>query len=91
MTNGERRLYQLSLMMSHITGMPKDYCSGIIQNTLVGQNILEENEVTMYDQQTANLYDIATELKFIVDKLTTDNIVDAMMNLHILEKEGDTH
>lgn len=93
MTSGEYRLHQLSWMMSFITGMTQDYCSDIIRETSVGQNVLDENEVTMYDQQTANLYDISVELKSkgthknIVDQLTIDNIVKAMMNLHYLEEE----
>lgn len=92
MTSGEYRLHQLSWMMSFITGMIQNYCSDIIRETSVGQNVLDENEVTMYDQQTANLYDIAVELKSkgtyenIADQLTVDNIVKAMMNLHYLER-----
>ena len=62
MRDDEKRMRQLMLMFSDITGKPQKEAKKIILETETGVAVAEKNETVLYEQQTENLYSIAMEL-----------------------------
>ena len=62
MRNDEKRMSQLVLMFSDITGKSHKEAKAIILETETGVAVAEKNETVLYEQQTENLYSIAMEL-----------------------------
>jgi ribosomal protein S13 len=87
-----KRIAQLTFMLSDITGIGENEARGIIVSTEVGKLILDNNSTVLYEQQTENLYEIAREIserkeyENIVSLLTIPNIVNAGKRLREHEK-----
>jgi hypothetical protein len=87
-----KRIAQLTFMLSDITGIGENEARGIIVSTEVGKLILDNNSTVLYEQQTENLYEIAREIserkeyENIVSLLTIPNIVNASKRLREHEK-----
>jgi ribosomal protein S13 len=87
-----KRIAQLTFMLSDITGIGGNEARGIIVSTEVGKLILDNNSTVLYEQQTENLYEIAREIserkeyENIVSLLTIPNIVNAGKRLREHEK-----
>lgn len=62
MRDDEKRMSQLVLMFSDITGKSHKEAKEIILETETGIAVAEKNEIVLYEQQTENLYSIAMEL-----------------------------
>ena len=62
MRDDEKRMSQLVLMFSDITGKSHKEAKAIILETETGIAVAEKNEIVLYEQQTENLYSIAMEL-----------------------------
>jgi len=62
-TLGKKRMHELVLMFSYITGRSLDESKKIILSTETGKAVCENNMSVLYEQQTENLYCIAMELK----------------------------
>ena len=86
-----KRMRQLILMLSEISGRTLSECESIIRKTETGKAILGGNEMVLYEQQTENLYCIAQELREIREYedvaglLSVENIVCSMQKLQELE------
>lgn len=82
-----KRINQLVSMFSYITGKTKEESLDIILQTETGNAALRNDEMTLYEQQTENLYSIALELEHFSEykelgkMLTEENIVKAMKHL----------
>lgn len=62
-TLGKKRMHELTLMFSYITGRSLDESQKIILSTETGKAVYDNNISVLYEQQTENLYGIALELK----------------------------
>ena len=82
------RIEQLTEMLSYIANIDKEKARQLVVSTRTGQDILANNITVLYEQQTANLLDIAQELResrnktynVIAEMLTIDSIVNAEKN-----------
>lgn len=81
MSIGERRIKLCADIISYITGMSYKDAKKLVIGTHVGQALLDDNKTYLYDQGTANVYDIIKELDSeyddIKEKFTVESIVDA--------------
>lgn len=83
------RLQQLIFMFAQITNMSTKESEAIILETDTGKSVQNGNPTVMYEQQTENLYCIASELhrmeKYdnLADAFTLETIVDAMQKLSL--------
>lgn len=90
---GKKRMYELALMFSHITGRSLDESQKIILSTETGKAVLNNNMSVLYEQQTENLYGIALELKKegkyagIVQQMSERKIAQSMEVLDELSDE----
>lgn len=90
---GKKRMYELALMFSHITGRSLDESQKIILSTETGKAVLNNNMSILYEQQTENLYGIALELKKegkyarIVQQMSERKIAQSMGVLDRLSDE----
>ena len=62
-TLGKKRMHELTLMFSYITGRSLEDSQKMILSTETGKAVLNNNMSVLYEQQTENLYGIALELK----------------------------
>lgn len=92
-----KRLKQLVIMFSAITGVSETEAEKIIIHTETGQAVLDNDETVIYEQQTENLYCIAEELKNnsqyvkLAEQLSDEKIVKVMKDLkNLLEAEEHT-
>lgn len=92
-----KRLKQLVIMFSTITGVSETEAEKIIIHTETGQAVLDNDETVIYEQQTENLYCIAEELKNnsqyvkLAEQLSDEKIVKVMKDLkNLLEAEEHT-
>lgn len=90
---GKKRMYELALMFSYITGRSLDESQKIILSTETGKAVCNNNMSVLYEQQTENLYGIALELKKegkyagIVQQMSERKIAQSMEVLDELSDE----
>ncbi|MCI9537772.1 MAG: hypothetical protein HFG35_05725 [Eubacterium sp.] len=60
---GKKRMHELALMFSYITGRSLEESQKIILSTETGKAVCNNNLSVLYEQQTENLYGIVLELK----------------------------
>ena len=83
-----KRIDQLACMLADITKINIDDAKKIIINTHIGEQIQANNPTVLYEQQTENLSEIASELKAsekyrdMASMLTDSSIVRAGRKLH---------
>ena len=74
-----RRIEQLSVAYSHMTGETIDNSRKKILSTPTGRAIQRNDPYVMYDQQTANLFDICTEIPGVRrEDISTKKIVESV-------------
>ncbi|WP_029503041.1 hypothetical protein [Lachnoclostridium phytofermentans] len=61
MMNNDKRINQLAMMYSNITNVPIQESKKVILGTKVGKAIRHNDMKTIYEQQTANLYEVFVE------------------------------
>lgn len=89
-----KRIEQLSEMLSIIANIDFQDARTIILSTKIGREILDNNISVIYEQQTANLLEIAEELHDrkaydqIVPLLTIENIINAEEKCSCIEKSA---
>ena len=59
--NGNKRIGQLTYMLCCITDMDYESAEQLVVTTDIGKRILENDITIMYEQQTENLAEIASE------------------------------
>ncbi len=88
-----RRICQLSFMLSDITGISQEEAESLILECPIGECIIRNNPAVIYEQQTENMEIIAQELTDkgieIARLITMDSIVEAMR--HLMEKEENEY
>ena len=90
---GKKRMYELALMFSYITGRSLEESQKIILSTETGKAVCNNNLSVLYEQQTENLYGIALELKKegkyagIVQQMSERKIAQSMEVLDELSDE----
>lgn len=89
---GKKRIKQLVEMMIFLSGKSREELESLVESTVVGIELMEGSEILLYDQQTANLYEIRQELedrglKEWSNYLSNENIVRGMRWLY--EDSGD--
>lgn len=90
---GKKRMHELALMLSYITGRSLEESQKIILSTETGKAVLNNNMSVLYEQQTENLYGIALELKKegkyagIVQQMSERKIAQSMEVLDELSDE----
>lgn len=93
--NGNKRIGQLTYMLCCITDMDYESAEQLVVTTDIGKRILENDITIMYEQQTENLAEIASEFigkqihLDIASQLTEEKIVDAALKLNNYEKENN--
>lgn len=75
------RLTQLVTMFSSITGETEDNAKKAILSTPTGQAISQSNPAYLYDQQTSNLAEIASELPTEIGKKFTKAAIMQSMKI----------
>lgn len=81
------RIEMIVAMIMTITGLPENVILNLIKNTTTYRNIIEGDECTLYEDYSANVIDIAREIKVhdIAQKVTPD----AVSNLNQWMFEND--
>lgn len=89
-----RRIQQLAWMLSDISNVSLDYARDLIISTETGKAVQENDRTVLYEQQTANLAEIAGELERrepyhkIASMLTMEKIAEAGRRLRAYENEN---
>ena len=92
-----KRMRQLIVMFSNITGKTEEESKRIILETETGQAVYSGNPIVLYEQQTENINSIAIELKnskyTLLGRLfTKEAIVKSMQELKkMCEREWENH
>lgn len=93
--NGNKRIGQLTYMLCCITDMDYESAEQLVVTTDIGKRILENDITILYEQQTENLAEIASEFRGkqihldIASQLTEEKIVDAALKLDNYEKQNN--
>ncbi len=88
--NGKKRINQLTYMYSHITKKSMEESKKIILDTKVGRGLSVNDKRLMYEQQTANLYEIFQEINFKKNIDSADlheKITNSLFELYKYEKD----
>lgn len=89
-----KRIRQLVIMLSSIVNVEEREAEDMILSTNIGQLILDNNMTAIYEQQTANLEEIAMELREteqyqqIASLITTEKIIESIHKLREYEEKG---
>lgn len=89
-----KRIEQLTFMLNTITEIGWKEAEDVVLSTKTGKDILLNNPVVLYEQQTENLAEIGDELRekdkynVIAKKLTMENIIESGKLLRKYEMEN---
>lgn len=89
-----KRIEQLTFMLNTITEIGWKEAEDVVLSTKTGKDILLNNPVVLYEQQTENLAEIGDELRekdkynVIAKKLTMENIIESGTLLRKYEMEN---
>lgn len=59
----EERIQMIGAMMMALAGMAEDVAIALLQSTMTYRNIIDGEECTLYESYSANLEDVAEELR----------------------------